>query len=212
MMPQAVSALTGGPARTIRPLRRDDVPVLIPVLARAFRDNPLNAHLFPEPRTRVTRLERGFRLYLRQVILPHGRGWVAGDGHGASLWLPPGSFPLPGWRLGLMLPGLAWALGARRFGAGLRTMEEIDRQHPLGKSHWYLLFLGVDPAAQRRSLGTALLRAGLAACDAAHEAAYLETDDPRNLSLYLRHGFQVINEWKLTAGPHFWGLWRDPAK
>ena len=178
------------------------------MLARAFGNNPLSLHLFPDARTRSLRLERGFRLYLRQVIRPHGCGFVA-DGIGVALWLPPGSFPLPIWTSSLLLPGFAHALGVRRLRLGLRTLAEIDCQHPLGEIHWYLLFIGVDPMAQGRGVGTKLLQASLAGCDASHEAAYLETADPRNLSLYLRNGFRVIKEWNLTAGPHFWGLWRE---
>jgi ribosomal protein S18 acetylase RimI-like enzyme len=45
---------------------------------------------------------------------------------------------------------------------------------------------------QGRGLGSALLKAGLARCDAEGAAAYLESSNPKNVPLYERHGFEVI--------------------
>jgi ribosomal protein S18 acetylase RimI-like enzyme len=77
------------------------------------------------------------------------------------------------------------------------VIEEMVRYHP-HEPHWYLPFIGVDPARQDQGLGAALLTSGLAKCDAAHLPAYLESTNPRNRTLYERHGFQAVGE--ISAG------------
>jgi len=52
--------------------------------------------------------------------------------------------------------------------------------------------IGVDPVRQGRGLGSALLEAGLARCDAEGAMAYLESSNPKNVPLYERYGFEVL--------------------
>jgi ribosomal protein S18 acetylase RimI-like enzyme len=71
--------------------------------------------------------------------------------------------------------------------------EAMAGHHP-PEPHWYLPLIGVDPAFQRRGLGSALLRHALTTCDQNQSLAYLESTNPISVPLYQRHGFEVIGE------------------
>jgi GNAT superfamily N-acetyltransferase len=67
--------------------------------------------------------------------------------------------------------------------------------------HWYLSLLGVRGESRGLGVGGGLLAAWLAQVDAAGGAAWLETDEPRNLPFYRRAGFEVKGELELFSVP-----------
>jgi GNAT superfamily N-acetyltransferase len=73
------------------------------------------------------------------------------------------------------------------------VLEHMDQAHP-GFPHWYLPWLGVDPARQGGGLGSLLLGDCLQVVDRDHLPAYLETPNPRTIPFYERHGFAVTGE------------------
>jgi ribosomal protein S18 acetylase RimI-like enzyme len=82
-------------------------------------------------------------------------------------------------------------------------LEKLHEQVP--QEHWYLEFIGTSDSARGKGLGSALLEDGLS-----HGVpTYLESSNPRNLGFYKRHGFQVVRELAMNAGPPQWTLWRD---
>jgi ribosomal protein S18 acetylase RimI-like enzyme len=82
--------------------------------------------------------------------------------------------------------------------------------HP-AEPHYYLNTLSVDPAAQRRGHGTALMAPLIERCDAERLPAYLEASSTRSRALYERHGFEVTEEVPLPkGGPPIWLMWREP--
>jgi ribosomal protein S18 acetylase RimI-like enzyme len=71
--------------------------------------------------------------------------------------------------------------------------------------------LGTEPARQGHGIGSALLDTVLAQVDEAGDAAYLESSKERNVSLYARFGFEVIDEHRSKLGsPPIWRMWREP--
>jgi ribosomal protein S18 acetylase RimI-like enzyme len=88
------------------------------------------------------------------------------------------------------------------------VMGEMAARHP-EQPHWYLPFLGVDPGAQGRGLGSTLLAQALALVDAEHMPAYLESTNPRNLPLYERFGFRVVGEIQAGSSPPMHPMWRE---
>lgn len=78
--------------------------------------------------------------------------------------------------------------------------------------HWYLDVLAVDPAAQGRGIGSALLRAVHARADGDGMPIVLLTYQPTNLPIYSRHGYAVVCEGTVPGnGPRWWGLRRNPG-
>lgn len=183
-----------------------DDPEMVAALVRAYRDDPIMNWAF-----RADRRDQAWATYFRlnlDVYHPYGAVFTCADRRGCAMWAPPGK-----WRIGLglklrQLPKIAGMLGVRRFRRGLMVMDRMEREHPR-EPHWYLNLVGVDPELQGRGLGSALVAAGLALCDRDGLGAYLETSNPRNLSLYRRHGFEVERTVDFGPGtPTYWLMWR----
>jgi ribosomal protein S18 acetylase RimI-like enzyme len=76
--------------------------------------------------------------------------------------------------------------------------------------HWHLAFLSVDPTQQGKGIGAALLRYALARIDEQGLHGYLESSNPANISLYRRHGFEVIREIRVGGSPPVTPMLRLP--
>ena len=90
----------------------------------------------------------------------------------------------------------------------MSLLEERRRRHAPGL-HFYLAALGVEPERQGEGIGTALVQPALAMADADGIAAYLETATGRNVLLYERLGFTVVEELTLPdTDVHGWLMLR----
>ena len=134
-----------------------------------------------------------------------GTAHVADDFCGAALWLPPGTNPDEEAVGGLFQEAIPEARSGEVFG----FLEQMGQFHPTD-SHWYLPFIGVDPARQGQGAGSALLRHALAECDRQKLPAYLEASSPRNKPLYERHGFEAIGVIQAGGSPPMWPMLRKP--
>jgi ribosomal protein S18 acetylase RimI-like enzyme len=182
------------------------------VLARAFRDNPLNvAVIGRDPARRLRANLHGIRALL-PVAQAHGLVLRAG-GRGAPravlVATGPFAWPLPPPPLGV---ALRRALGqglrvARRWGLVFAALARVHPREP----HCYLATLGVDPEAQSRGVGGALLARWLAGVDADALPAWLETDRERSVGFYRRHGFEVRLQTSALGKP-IWCMWRPAAQ
>jgi GNAT superfamily N-acetyltransferase len=196
---------------TVRHSTAADRGTLARVLAAAFADDPVFTHLFPVsiPR-RAARLRLMFRLEAARSQR-RGGAWITGDGAAAAVWFPPGHWASTRWEDLAQAPGAMAAFG-RRSMVGTRARSAMETHHRELAAHWYLLYLGVEPARQGQGLGSALLRPVLEECDRTGTPAYLEATCDRNRSLYARHGFAERAPLTLPdGGPTMVPMWRDPA-
>ena len=182
------------------------------VLARAFRDNPLNVAVIgsADPARRLRCNLHGMRASLASAGR-HGEALVASHGGrvaGGLLAVPPGAYPLPAPGLLVQarcLLGQGWRV-ATRWG---EVFDALRPHHPAAP-HWYLGTLGVDPALQRRGIGAALLRAWIERVDLSRAAAYLETDRESNLPFYAHVGFEPAGRIEVLGVP-VWRMQRPAA-
>ncbi|MFI2413742.1 GNAT family N-acetyltransferase [Streptomyces sp. NPDC018947] len=192
----------------VRPTTPDDVPACVRVLARAFADYPFTRHVVADDghQERVRRLQE---LFLTRVALRYGRSWVTDDRLAVAAWTTPEQDPSPAFtELSSLLPELA---GDRS--AAYRAAEEALEPHRPTRPVWFLATVGVDPGAQGRGRGAAVLRPGLEAAEEAGVPAFLETSDPRNVRFYERLGFAVTAEVPLPdGGPLTWCMTRAPGR
>jgi ribosomal protein S18 acetylase RimI-like enzyme len=170
-------------------------------LVTAFAADPVARWTTPRPETYLAMFPLAVAHMAGEAFVAGG-AFATGDMRAVALWLPPGAEPD------------MEALGQAFAEAGIAPPEEAPeffaRQgaaHP-HEPHWYLPFIGVDPAAQGRGLGSALLEAGLAEVDTAGLPAYLESTNPRNVPLYERFGFRVVGEIQVGASPVMHPMWR----
>jgi len=179
----------------VGPLGPGELAAAERVLARAFRDSPLNvAVIGPDPERRLRANHCGARALL-PVALEHGVVLGArgdGDLRGVLVATRPYGWPLPPPALlanlrRVLCQGLRVA---QRWG---RVFEALARVH-LPDPHWYLATLGVEPGFQGGGRGSALLGRWLEAVAGDALPAWLETDREANLGFYRRAGFEVALE------------------
>ena len=153
------------------------------LLARAFQDDPAWVWLIPDADKRRRLLPWLFRVGFDVTAADV---WTtSGVVRGAARWLPPGRPPM---RVGPTLKALVttpFRLGAAiaPFLAYGRAVESL-RAEAMPDPHWYLAGIGVDPSAQRRGIGTALLEPGVVAASRAELPAVLLTNNEANLPFY----------------------------
>ena len=72
-------------------------------------------------------------------------------------------------------------------------LNEWARRDPKYQ-HWHLGPLGVLPSYQKEGVGTKLMQRTCEEVDGLKAIAYLETDRERNVGLYRKFGFEVVDE------------------
>jgi ribosomal protein S18 acetylase RimI-like enzyme len=193
----------------VRSATADDGPAITRLLVRAFDDDPVARFMFAGRRRRERGLHSFFRSQLRRQYMPHGHVYTTEDLSGAALWGPPDRRRHPVQELLQLLPTSPFLASPHTINA-LRLMFRVEGLHPT-EPHWYLFSLGTLPERQGQGVGTALLRSMLAHVDERGEPAYLESSKERNVPLYSRFGFEVIDELPSRSGsPPIWRMWRDP--
>ena len=165
----------------------------------------------PMARWSLRRAERYLAVMPELVRAFGGRAFTAGTAHvvegygGAALWLPPG-VEADVERLGAIMQEHA---EPSILPDAMRVFEEMDRYHPQGPI-WYLPLIGVDPTAQGQGHGSALLEYALARSDEDGLPAYLESSNPRNITLYQRHGFEILGTIQIGSSPPLVPMLRQP--
>ena len=88
-----------------------------------------------------------------------------------------------------------------------RILEEFEEYHPK-EACWYLPLIAVDPAHQGSGIGSELMKAAMSRIDEDNLPGYLESSNPRNVSLYERYGFEVIGQIKIGDAPLIQPMYR----
>lgn len=188
----------------IRVVDRAEVPRAVSVQVMAFSSDPIMRWLWPEPHEYLSHfpgLVRGFG----GRAFEHDAAHVTDDFLGGALWLPPGVGP-DDEALEKLVNETVAEPARSEFSSILEQMGESHPEEP----HWHLAFIGVDPAHQSKGIGGALLRYALARIDEQGLHSYLESSNPANVPLYLRHGFGVIREIRVGGAPQVIPMLRVP--
>lgn len=188
----------------------EDAPRIARLFAAAFRHDPVFNWLSRAGAARGEAMQRFFLWALRERTMPHGETWISRDGYGAAAWIPPYTKAGPvTLRDELRALPVIWGLtGLMRLARGAAMASAIERAHPK-EPHFYLAFIGVAPRFQGAGLGTQLLKETLGRVDAAGAPAYLENSHMRNIALYERFGFRVIQEVVARRdAPPLYAMWR----
>lgn len=163
----------------------DEMQEVIDTIVLAFATDPLIRWTFPNPHGYLEHFPEFVRIYCREAI-DHGTAYSVGDFAGAALWHPPGVQPDDEELMAYFQGNVAqdkmekWGM----FG------EKSEDCHPDVPS-WNLHIIGVEPTQQRKGFGTALMKHALSRCDREEAVATLSTANPENMSLYIRHGFEI---------------------
>lgn len=180
---------------TIKTAQASDEAGTIGTLTLAFSADPMARWSLPDPAKYLTVFPSIARAFGGSAF-ERGTAYIATGFVGAALWLPPG--------VGSDEESLT-RLFDENVGNEIKEhlpgiFEQMEKFHPT-ESHWYLPMIGVDPAHQGAGVGSALMTEGLKAVDRDGLIAYLESSNPKNISLYERHGFEVIGEIQSGSSP-----------
>ncbi len=213
-MPYDRAAVPTSPPHPIRLATKDEIPALAGMLTRAFARDPFISYLAGDASQRDQRMQAGWTAILRFASARLSDTWTTDDQAGVAIWVPPGrkaSTLLEGVRL---MPALGRLAGWRRLSTVSEAVTTLERRrhHHCPQPHFYLSALGVEPERQGQGIGTALMRPILERCDADNRPAYLETAGIRNVQLYQRHRFEVVEELTLPRTDIRGWLMLRPAK
>ena len=170
----------------VRVAEVSETDTVLNTLTLAFANDPPLRYLLPTA-TAFLAAFPGFATGMGGRGMAAGTGYLADDGAAAALWLPPGVVSDFEALVGAISPYLTEETG-EVIG---QVSEAMAHYHP-HDPHWYLAFIGVDPARQGLGLGSAMLKETLKRCDADGLPAYLESSNPKNVPLYERFGFEVM--------------------
>ncbi len=204
---RAAAGTDRGPSFEIGPIGRGEMWATARVLARAFLDDPIASAI--GPRRQAHRRVASPLSFMGVLIASHRHGGTirlargrGGAVLGASVSFEPGAWPIPegaaAYELGWLL--LAGPAPVRR---GLDFDRRIRAAH-VDHPHSYLWFLAVDPAAQSRGVGRALLAELHAESAELEVPTYLETGKMENVAYYGSNGYEVIGDLKLATGEPMW--------
>lgn len=161
----------------------------------AFSADPVTRWAWPHAQQFLTAMPPFIHAFAGAAYAHEG-AFCTANYTGAALWLPPGAHP-DSDRMDEIMATTA-SPSARTDGPAI--FEQMAKYHP-AEPHWYLPFIGVDPAYHGRGHGDALMAQALARCDRDKLPAYLESTNPRNMTLYQRHGFEALGKIQVGSAP-----------
>jgi GNAT superfamily N-acetyltransferase len=185
------------------------------LLAVAFADDPFIGHFFVDRRRRRLALPSFFRAVLHEMADTGGLFALETGGSlaGVAAWAPPEAAE-PGdrsrrlARIASLEVDALFPRAARRLRAGFETLAASHPTEP----HWYLAFVGIDPAQQRQGLGRTILAPVLARADDAAVPCYLETPFPDTRAFYRTLGFEETCQLHPVPGaPAIWTMTRPSS-
>ena len=173
------------------------------VLSRAFQSSPVFVHLLPDPVERENKLHYFFEMAVRFGIR-YGETYATSQNlEGVAVWIPSerGESMSP-WR---MIRSGALSL-MFRFGRDFQSRQApvtgfIDAAHNRHAPfrHWFLQAIGVDPVHQGKGYASSLLKPTLARIDRENLPCYLDTAEEKNVLIYRRYGFKVLEEAEIPG-------------
>lgn len=184
------------------PIAETDRAKAYRTLASAFTDDPVERWLYPESEQYRTHFPK-FLAAFGGPAFDERTVWSLGGAAAVALWLPPGAEP-DGDAIGAVLTE---TVAPDKLDDVFAVLEQMGAAHPT-QPHWYLPWLGVDPSRQGMGLGGGLMAHCLEIVDRDRLPAYLETPNPRTISFYRRHGFEVTGSAQAGACPPITFMWR----
>tara|TARA_B100000963_G_scaffold190428_1_gene165669 strand:+ start:172 stop:744 length:573 start_codon:yes stop_codon:yes gene_type:complete len=175
--------------------------IAVRILLLAFSSDPWKRYLMPDPSTYIKNSTLWFENAVRQSIESKTL-FGTDDKSGIATWFKP-NYELEFEEIEETFKELPKEHEKDIF----QYFKEFEKNKP--KDAWYLEYLGVDPARTSLGLGSFLLKHSLAEIDNLRQAAYLESSNPRNMSLYKRHGFETLTKIQFGEGPPMHTMYRE---
>lgn len=199
--------MTTSPTLAVRlaPLRAEQRPDVIGLLARAYVTNPLHVAAFgPGALARnETFFREGLAVMRGAKIVALEGGRVVGVAH----WVRSPECQLSLAAKLRLMPTMLGGFGppcAMRVGRWLSAWS----LHDPARAHLHLGPIAVAPARQAQGIGSALMQRYCDEADRRRLGGYLETDREENVGFYRRFGFELLREVAVLGVPNYL-MWRE---
>tara|TARA_Y100000590_G_scaffold380_1_gene544 strand:- start:536 stop:1108 length:573 start_codon:yes stop_codon:yes gene_type:complete len=185
----------------IKSFSKEEKVDAINILLLAFSSDPFQRYMMPDPSIYFRNSTIWFNNAIKQSILVKGV-WGTENYSGVAVWFPPKH-------------KIEFEVIQKTFKDFPSVIEKDIYQYfkEFGKNKpdeaWYLEYLGVDPNSQSLGIGSQILKNSLAKIDDLNQPAYLESSNPKNMSLYKRHGFETIKKIQFGEGPALHTMYRE---
>jgi ribosomal protein S18 acetylase RimI-like enzyme len=167
----------------------------ISTIVLGFAADPMTRWVWPDSAEYLRIMPQFVRAFGGRAF-ERGTAYITEGARAAALWLPPGVEPDQA-ALGAIMAQTVRQEIAADMGFIFQKMAEHHPHEP----HWYLPLIAADPNWIGQGLGTLLMQHALRRCDEEGGTAYLESTNPRNISLYERHGFRAIGRIQHGSSP-----------
>ena len=173
------------------------------VCAKAFFKDELDRYFFPNETTRLYHQERMYKYFLSTNL--NNISVTSKELEGLMVLEKSGSYKTK-------LTGSDILGGLSLFKLGLGTIARmiIFQSHALTirnrlikAPYWYLSLIVVAPEYQGKGFASKLLKSAIAKADEAQKHIFLETHNPKNLPLYEKFGFRLLDSIILEPS-HLW--------
>lgn len=181
-------------------LGEKDIGQAANALARAFWNDAFMTFIAPDEGQRAEAAHFYFKFMLRYTLI-YGEAYTTSPGfEGAALWLPsqyarmtPELIAEAGWEELEHKLGPEFVSRLILIGGATDTRHEYHIKSP----HWYLAYIGIDPAFQGAGFAGKLIKPMLERFSVEALPCYLETNTPGNVPLYKHYGFYLLEEFSV---------------
>jgi ribosomal protein S18 acetylase RimI-like enzyme len=196
--------------QTVRRATVADVECVTDIVTRAFAKDPLWSWALSRPDGKTDHVRAFWRLFV-EGALRYPSSSIAEDNAAVAVWIPPGQDELTAAQEDQLGEHCVAHLGSRSERC-LELLARMEEVHPREVAHYYLSLLATHPDRRGQGIGMRLLAHDLAAIDAEHVPAYLESSNPANNARYQKLGFEPVREIAAPGqGPMVTTMWR-PAR
>jgi RimJ/RimL family protein N-acetyltransferase len=188
----------------VRVAEKIDIAAAIQIVRMGFATDPVARWVYPD----ITEYMTNFPDFINGMAgrsFEKGTAYTSAGNAGAALWLPPGVSSNEEI-LGNLVESTVSPAIRKDFDS---FMDQMATFHP-AEPHWYLPMIAVDPYRFGQGIGTSLMRYALEKCDEQELPAYLESSNPRNITLYQRFGFEIVGLIRAGGSPPMFPMMRRP--
>ena len=173
-------------------------------LMMGFSSDPFQRWLMPDPTTYYKNFKKWTVNSCKQSFLNKG---VYGDrnNYGTAVWFTP-EFDIDFTDVSETFKEIP----KDRIEQAFKMFEEMGESRV--RDAWHLEYLAVDPSKQGLGLGSLILKESLKVIDELGDAAYLESSNPQNMSLYERFGFRFLKKIQIGSSPQINTMFREQKK
>jgi ribosomal protein S18 acetylase RimI-like enzyme len=176
----------------------------INVVVLAFSADPAARWLYPDSHQYRVNFPNFVRAFGGEAF-EQGSAYSIDGCSGVALWLPPDVHP----NEEAIAELIQRTVCNQRQEEIFALLEQMGGYHP-SEPHWYLPLIGVDPALHGKGYGSRLMVHALSRCDRDKKLAYLESSNPKNISFYERHGFELLGTIQVGGSPPMFPMLRKP--